>query len=247
MASEHGERALATASLSVTSKGSEKSTPSAQSSSTSQTSSRPAEALATIHDSTIIDAYHKKPSSPNPLSFQTRRPLKTGTRETQSTTKPVVKGPAPHIDRLPSTTYTQRSTTHRPSRPVVIERPTNQDIEVTSGSDEEDSSGVSSSSSSSDFDSDSDSSTTTDGGSRSGSRFVHTNNRTKDPRVVPRSRIYEVQLPRVKHGRGRRLILPLSTAIPLMTVTMRGDVQFVEQATKYVILFNLCVLLLVTN
>lgn len=45
----------------------------------------------------------------------------------------------------------------------------------------------------------------------------------------------DVVLPRVIYGRPRRLVLPQSTDIPLAAVTMRGDVQFIDQLSRHVV------------
>ncbi|KAH8113383.1 hypothetical protein DFH11DRAFT_1727859 [Phellopilus nigrolimitatus] len=41
-----------------------------------------------------------------------------------------------------------------------------------------------------------------------------------------------IRIPKVKHGRPRRLLLPPDLASPLMTVTMRGDMQFIDQRAR---------------
>ena len=44
-------------------------------------------------------------------------------------------------------------------------------------------------------------------------------------------------LPRVQHGRPRRLLVPPTTEIPMIAVTIRGDLQFLDLDKRYVGIF----------
>ncbi|KAI5120507.1 hypothetical protein M0805_000092 [Coniferiporia weirii] len=54
-------------------------------------------------------------------------------------------------------------------------------------------------------------------------------------RIIVAARLKQctrVQVPKVSYGRPRRLILPSDRPSPLLTVTMRGDIQFIDQTSR---------------
>ena len=98
------------------------------------------------------------------------------------------------------------------------------------------SSNSSSSSSSDDDDSDEDDETDTSSESDSYDDQEKTPPNFRRACTVParalQSNAHDVFLPKVKYGRPRRLLLRKTPGLPLLSVSMRNDVQLINQATK---------------
>lgn len=56
--------------------------------------------------------------------------------------------------------------------------------------------------------------------------------------VERRTKLRQVVLPKVIYGRPRRILLPRSSDIPIATVSMRGDFQFIDSQDRYVSRFT---------
>lgn len=56
--------------------------------------------------------------------------------------------------------------------------------------------------------------------------------------VERRTKLKQIVLPKVIYGRPRRILLPRSSDIPIATVSMRGDFQFIDSQDRYVSRFT---------
>ena len=125
------------------------------------------------------------------------------------------------------------STVERPARHSVPTRSQKAKVPTSDTCDSEDEYSSSGSSS------DSNSENLVGSNNRSSNRAASPEANSSGVRATFLHRIKQIQLPSVRHGRARRLLRPASRTSPLISVTMRGDVQFIDQEVRYDILFRM--------